>query len=309
LNFPKVTIVILNWNGKKDTLECIESLKKITYPNYEILLVDNGSVDGSVNYFSEHYPDIKIIDNKVNLGFSEGNNVGINWALENNTDYVLLLNNDTIVDPVFLQELINITENDPAIGIACPKIYYANPDNMINYAGGKINWYTGQPKHIGQKITNVGQYDSIAEVDFVSGACMLIKKQVIKKIGRLPTEYFLLWEDIDYSVNARLHGYKLLYIPKSVIWHKTSVSIKKVSTKTFYLSTRNRIIFNKKYSPKVLYMFALFYFVSFYGPMGLLFVLIKSKNPYLLHCYFRGLKDGILYKIVHKLTCNEQFTK
>ena len=124
--YSKVTIILLNWNGKEDTIECLESLKHITYPNYEILLVDNGSTDGSVECFRERYPGMEIIENGENLGFAEGNNVGIRRAMDEGADYVLLLNNDTVVDPEFLGELVKVGESDPKIGIVGPKICYYN---------------------------------------------------------------------------------------------------------------------------------------------------------------------------------------
>lgn len=296
MSTPKVIIIVLNWNGKKDTCECIESLKHINYPNYKILLVDNGSSDGSAQYFREKYPEVILIENEKNLGYSEGNNVGIRYAIKNNFEYILILNNDTIVDPGFLDELVDAAESDGKSGILGPKAYYAEPSNMIYYAGAKINWYTGQPKHIGQKKIDVGQFNQVKYVDFVAGCCMLIKKEVIEKIGLLPNDYFLLWEDIDYSVNAKRHGYELVYVPSSKIWHKESASIRKIKSKRLFLSARNRIIFYKKYAQKSQYFCSTMFFVLYQLPLNCFYLYATNRDKNIIICSLKGAIKGILNK-------------
>jgi len=285
----------LNWNGKEDTIDCLKSLKNITYPNYEVIVIDNASTDGSVEEFQE-LVDIKLIVNKENLGYSKGNNVGIQYAINNKADYVLILNNDTVVDPHFLSELVKIANSNEKIGILGPKTYYAEPDNMIYYAGAKINWYTGQPKHIGQKKIDDEQFNQIKNVDFVAGSCMLIKREVIEKIGMLPTDYFLLWEDIDYSVKANRNGFELVYVPSSKIWHKESVSIKKIKTYRIYYSARNRLIFHKKYATKLEYFSSTIYFILYQLPLSCLFMFIRNKNLNVISYSLKGLFQGIFYK-------------
>lgn len=246
--FPKVSIIILNWNGKEDTIDCLESLKHITYPNYEILLVDNGSTDGSVECFRERYPEIEIIENGENLGFAEGNNVGIERAVDDGADYVLPLNNDTIVDSEFIEELIKVAENDPKIGIIGPKIYYYNNPRIINSAGGIINWSTGVGKNIGIGEIDACQFSDCSDVEYLMGAAMLIKTELIREIGGFDKNFFLLLEDTEICVRAQKAGYRTVFCPTSKIYHKEGISGEK-SPNSLYYMYRNRILFLKKHFP------------------------------------------------------------
>lgn len=293
--YPKVVIIILNWNGKEDTAECLNSLGAVTYPSYEVLVVDNASSDGSVEYLREKFPGQKLIENKENQGFSAGNNAGIKWAMENSADYVLLLNNDTVVDPAFLDELVKVAEGDKRIGIVGPKMYYYEPKDMLYFAGATINWYTGRTKHVGIKKIDRGQFDSIQDADFIAGAAMLIKKEVIDAVGMLPTEYFLQYEDIDYSVNARRHGYRLVYVPGAKIWHRISASTNKIRINKIYYEARNRFIFLKKYSTKLQYFCSTIYFIFYYGPLSAAYLLLISRNIGALSRFYKGLLDGLGY--------------
>lgn len=245
--FPKVSIIVLNWNGKENTRECLESLKQITYPNYEVLLVDNGSVDGSVEYFRKTYPKIKIIENVVNLGYAEGNNEGIRRAMENEIDYVLLLNNDIVTDSQFLKALVDVAQNNPKIGFVGPKIYYYSKKerrDVINFAGGKINMWFCKAYHIGINEIDRGQYNKLKYVDYVEGSCILVKKEVIDRIGILDSSYFAYWEDVDWCIRGIKAGYKLAYAPESKIWHKISGS--NIGGLKVYYFTRNKYLFIKK---------------------------------------------------------------
>ncbi|MDW7726665.1 MAG: glycosyltransferase family 2 protein [Candidatus Methanoperedens sp.] len=260
----KVTIIILNWNGKKDTVECLESLKHITYPNYEILLVDNGSTDGSVEYFRERYPDIEIIENEKNMGYAEGNNVGIRKAMKNGADYVLLLNNDTVVDPEFLDELVKVAESDPGIGFAGPKVYYYDYNqkkDVINFAGGKLDMWKGKTYHIGLNEVDSGQYDEIKEVDYVEGSCLLLRKDVINEIGLLDPVYFAYWEENDLCMRGNKAGYISIFVPKAKIWHKISAS--NTNKNKIYYLTRNKFWFIKRYATWNQHLLFLLYFFIF----------------------------------------------
>lgn len=260
--FPKVSIIILNWNGKEDTVECIESLKQITYPNYEILLLDNGSKDGSVECFRERYPEIEIIENGENLGFARGNNVGIRRAMDEGVDYVLLLNNDTIVDRNFLIELIKVSESNEKVGIVGPKIYYYDFPKKIWFAGGKTNWLRGEVNHIGQGENDSDKYNKIMPVNQVTGCAMLIKSTTIKSIGMLDSHFFLNYEDTDFCFRANRQGYKILFVPSAHVWHKCSIGKKKIGSMSLYYSTKSNLIFISKWKksciPHVLLKYLLF---------------------------------------------------
>ena len=230
MNNPSVAIIILNWNGWSDTIECIESVFQINYPNFNVLLIDNNSSDdsnekikdyaeGQLNVISKffnynpnnkpieistyinkksqsqnylhHNKNLILIKNEMNYGFAEGNNIGIRFALKNlNPDYILLLNNDTVVDKNFLAEMINMGENNKEIGILGPKIYYYNKPNEIWSVGAKISWKTCRGIHIGINEIDNGQYKEKTEVEYVSGSAFLIKTEVIRKIGLLDKEFF-----------------------------------------------------------------------------------------------------------------------
>lgn len=241
-NTPLVFIILVNYKGVDHTIECIKSLNEITYSNYKIIVVDNDSQDNSVNKLKEYKKNFILIENKINTGFAGGNNLGINYAIKNNADYVLLLNNDTTVEPNFLDELINKTS--PEIGINIGKILFYYDKSMLWYAGGRINALKGCTDVNGFEKDN-GQYDEEKYVTFASGCCMLISKEVLNKVGMLMEEYFLYFEDTDYCAKVLNNGYKILYCPKSVIYHKESVSTVKESFNFLYYITRNRLYFIK----------------------------------------------------------------
>lgn len=294
---PKVSIIVLNWNGKEDTIECIDSLVQITYPNYEIILVDNASTDGSAQYFRDHYEEIKIIENRENLGFAEGNNVGIREALKQKANYILLLNNDTIVDPSFLEDLIEVGESDDSIGILSPIIYYYDDRNKIQYCGEKVNWYKG-------KLTKINLASKgVIQSEIICGASMLIKKETIEKIGLLPTEYFMLWEDIDYSIKALKNNIKNVYVTTSKIWHKGSVSIGGISSPfRMRYTIRNRIILWKKYSSKLQFCSFLINLVFLKIPMIFTIGLVKTNQKKSFIFYFsKGLIEGFQAVFKNKL--------
>lgn len=224
MNYPLVYIVVLTWNGKTDTIECLNSLKKIDYPNYKILVVDNASEDGTSEIVRSEFPEIELIINKENLRFAGGNNVGIDYSLQRKSDYVLLLNNDTIVERNFLSQLIESAETNPKIGIVGPKIYFYSEPKRIWYAGGKIEWWKGWISHVGIREIDNGKYETVRETDFITGCCMLIKREVVESIGKLDERYYIYGEDVDYCIRAKAVGYNILFQPKAIIWHKLSVS-------------------------------------------------------------------------------------
>jgi GT2 family glycosyltransferase len=226
--YPKVSIIILNWNGLTDTIECLESLKKITYPNSEVVIVDNASRGNDVQVLQEKFGDyVHLIQNDRNYGFPEGCNIGMRYALTKGADYLLLLNNDTVVDPEFLTEMVKVAEADPSIGITGSKIYYYYEPNRIQAAGGKINWWLGYIDTYGRE-DDTGQYDTIAERDYLYGTSFLIKKDVIEKISFMDPFFFFGVEEYDYCTRASRAGFKVVYVPGSKVWHKAGASSAKL---------------------------------------------------------------------------------
>lgn len=244
---PLVYFVILNWNQRDLTLDCLASLSELDYPNYSIVLVDNGSQDDSVTLVRRRFPGVILIENRQNLGYSEGNNVGIRRALVERADYVLLLNNDTTVDPGFLRTLIKVAESDPAIGMVGPTMYYAQPSNMIWGAANYINWTEGTVirQLMGQLDDGSGTVlpGSPQEVDAIDTCALLVKREVVEKIGLMDGRYFINYDDVDWCVRARKAGYTLVYVPDARMWHKVSASMGQASPATTYYMTRNALLF------------------------------------------------------------------
>jgi GT2 family glycosyltransferase len=246
---PKVSLIMLTWNNYQDTKKCLESLRKITYPNCKIIVVDNGSTDKSGERLKKEFPQYRFIRNDSNLGFAEGNNVGIRHALKRGADYVLLLNNDTIVDPGFLEPLVEIAETDDQIGVAGPMNYFYDAPKVIQSIGAGINLWKGSHSIIGIREVDKGQYNEPMEVDYVSGAALLVKRRMIEDIGLLDPDYFLYSEEVDWCYRAAKAGYKIMAVPESKIWHKVSSSTGGTkSPLSAYYMTRNRILFMRKHA-------------------------------------------------------------
>ena len=241
---PLVYIIIVNYKGLDDTIDCINSLKNIEYKNYRIIVVDNNSEDGSAEKLDElFFGDIKIIKLDENLGFAGGNNVGIKVALEENAEYVLLLNNDTVVKNDFLNHLVDKAEEEKTIGCVGGKIYYYSNKEILWYAGAKINKYTGRTKHIGVDEKDIGQYSISKEEDYITGCLMLVKREVLEKVGLMDERYFLYYEETDWCAKMKKYGYKLVFEPKSVIYHKVSSSTKNINDVMKYYYDRNSYFF------------------------------------------------------------------
>jgi hypothetical protein len=219
-----VAVIIVNWNRKDDTLACLESLARVTYPRFRIILVDNGSDDGSAEAVRSLFPHVMVIALPQNLRFAGGNNVGLREVLARGDEYALLLNNDTTVEPDFLQPLVAAAENDPAVGLVGPKILYYNRPHVIWFAGGVIRPTFGYVRHYGQRKPDNGCWDQPRSVSFLTGCCLLIRREALEKVGLLDEGYYLYSEDADYCLRATRAGYTLWYEPKSRVYHKVSSS-------------------------------------------------------------------------------------
>jgi GT2 family glycosyltransferase len=237
---PFVTILLVNWNGWKDTLECLSSLEKLSYHPYEILVVDNGSCDDSLLQIQRAFPFIPLIETKKNLGFAGGNNVGIELGLKKNTQFFFLLNNDTIVDPYVLDELISVSLQKPNAGIIGTKVLRYNDPKVIDHMGGFWN-------------PSIAEFDSpslgveeekrmeMQKVDYVSGCGFFVKREVFETIGQLEEKFFLIWEETDFCARAKRKGFEIWTAPKAKIWHKISASFSGKPHLQYYW-WRNRLL-------------------------------------------------------------------
>lgn len=259
-----VVISIVNYNGNANTIALLRSLKDLQLSGLKlrIVVVDNASKEPFVFAEKSQAFQVSVIRNPVNAGFSGGHNKGIQFGLKTGADYVMLLNNDTVVDKHLLYELVTVAESEESIGLVGPKIYffkgfefhkerYAKDDlgKVIWYAGGVMDWKNVIGLHRGVDEVEKGQYDYAEETEFVSGCCMLIKREVLMSVGMLDSRYFLYYEDIDYNQRVKQHSYKIMYVPKGIVWHKNAASAGgSGSTLQDYYITRNRLLLGFSYS-------------------------------------------------------------
>lgn len=241
---PAVSIIVLNYNGCEDTLACLRSLEHLTYPNVDVIVVDNDSADGSVDAFKQAHPGVRIIQTGANLGFTGGNNVGIRYALKHGADYVMLLNNDTVAAPDMVDVMIEVMEADPRIGVSGPMIYYYSAPETIWSAGGTIDWRHGTTGMIGLNEEDKSQFGQLPRpVDFVTGCCLLARREVWEQAGLLDEKFFMYYEETEWCVRASRAGYQIVHIPVAMLWHKISIENRAASPRTHYYMTRNRLLF------------------------------------------------------------------
>ena len=244
----KVYIVLLNYNGFQDTIECVNSIKKtIKRDDYSIIVVDNKSTDDSIRIMEKELKkDIILIKSDCNNGFSAGNNIGIQYALDNGADYVMLLNNDTIVEEDVLTPMLNFAKNNTKCGCISCRICYNNERNKIWYDGGFFNPLNCRAKHY-RFNKESSQIKGINEATFITGCCMLIPTEVINKVGLMDERYFLYVEDTEYCLRIRKHEYKLYWDADHKIYHKVSSSTKKISELSQFYEIRNRLLLRDTY--------------------------------------------------------------
>ncbi|HUV71507.1 MAG TPA: glycosyltransferase family 2 protein [Clostridia bacterium] len=266
----RVFLIVLNWNAWQMTANCLASIAKakIKGINLNVVIVDNGSVDGSVEKIKEltnskiNGLKFYLIESKENLGFAEGNNVGLRYSLANEADYICLLNNDTRVSPDFLVQLIKAADAGEKIGIVGGKIYfekgyefykerYQKKDlgKVIWYAGGKMDWQNVYASHRGVDEVDKGQYETVIETEYVNGCLMLVKREVFEEIGFFDPKYYLYFEENDFCQRAKKAGFKLFYAPQAKIWHLNAGSSGAGSSLHDYFLTRNRLLFGFRWAP------------------------------------------------------------
>lgn len=263
----KIFTVILNWNGADDTVDCLDSVNKIDTDNNDlsVLVIDNASTDDSVKTLGKYKftnGSYEVIENENNLGYAEGNNVGIRHALEAGADYVMILNNDTEVDKDFLIYLLQVAKAKKDGGIFCPKIYFAKGfeyhkdrykksdlGKVIWWAGGSVNWKSIETKHVGLDEVDKGQFSTTKKVENANGTCMLIKSAVFEKVGYLDPRYYLYWEETDFSQRLQEKGYEIYFVPQAHVYHKVSKSSKIGGGLHDYFLVRNRLLFASLYAP------------------------------------------------------------
>ncbi|MCU0326382.1 MAG: glycosyltransferase family 2 protein [Spirosomaceae bacterium] len=285
MNTPLVSIVTVNFHQTEVTCELLSSLQNITYPNVEIWVVDNhsnGTLKGKINTL---FPSVKVIESRENLGFAGGNNLAI---AQSKGEFLMFLNNDTEVSPNFLEPLIATMNSDEKIGICSSKIHYFNSPNTIQYAGSSdLHPIKIQSFSTGFKEKDKGQYDQTKQTYLAHGAAMLVRKSAIQKVGPMPEEFFLYYEEIDWCLKFRQVGYKIFYVHDSLVLHKESISVGKQSAVQIYYKTRNRILLARKWRSGLPKLLALTY-LSLVSIRDLAKYFLTKKNV-LLKIYWDAL--------------------
>ncbi len=263
MSLPSVYIVVLNWNGLALTRECLRSLGRVTYPATHVVVVDNGSTDGSPEALAMAFPGVTLLRNERNLGFAGGNNVGIAYAREHGADYVLLLNNDTVVAEGFLEPLLAVAESDSQVGMVCPVIYFQTLPGEIWAAGVDINlrrWRRLIPRGNRRNVSTMlfalrghherddGRFAEVQPVDGATGCACMIKRQALAEVGLLDESFYLIHEDSDWSTRLGRAGYRIMLVPQSLVWHRVGASGRGSSPLKVYYATRNALLFVSKHA-------------------------------------------------------------
>jgi len=286
MNQPLVSIITVNFNHPEVTLDLLASLRLVTYPNIEVIVVDNASPKDDPSILKQSYPEIIFIQSIVNLGFAGGNNLGIRQA---KGKYVLFINNDTEVDPGFLEPLVAKFESDPKIGAVSPKIKFFDHPDTIQFSGqAPMNHYTMRSHGIGYGAVDQGQFEVDTQTHFVHGAAMMVPISVIREIGLMPDCYFLYYEELDWCASIKRAGYELWYVHNSFLLHKESISTGKMSPfKTYYMN-RARLLYLRRNVGGVTFFVAILYQILVAIPKNLLVFLVKKDKGH-LKAYTRAI--------------------
>ena len=284
---PFVSFITLNWNNTDVTCEFLESTRKLTWKNYEILVCDmNSDIDPSERINSQNYPHTRVIRSNKNLGWGPGNNWGMRQATG---EFLFVVNNDTEITPSLIEALIDPFYKDKTIGITCPKIRFFHNPEVIQYAGfNPINNLTGRNTSVGNCEVDKGQHDVSSFTFSAHGCAMMIKKQVLDEVGMFPEKFFIYYDEMDLSARVIKAGYKILYEPKGLIFHKESMAMgKKSSIKTYY-HTRNRILYMRRNTSSLQFACFISFFLLFSTPKATLKFMAEKKFGH-VKSFFRGI--------------------
>ena len=310
----KVIIILVNWNGSIDTLECIESLNQSTLSSYRIIVVDNGSTLENLQILKSSSYKFDLIETGKNLGYTGGNNAGITEAIKFNSEYILLLNNDTIVKEDTLLNLSVAADLVPDAGLISPKILFYPEKNLIWSADANFNYFTLMGKMIGYKKKDIDIYNNAKYTDYITGCAMLIRKEVIDRIGMLDDNFFATCEDIDYCLRAKSNGYNIFYAPSSVVYHKEAASSGSYDSPQYtYYTTRGYFLLHNKWAKNFIHLIfsQLYYFL--YCLKRVLNFMFNGNLKGILAIFF-AIKDSIFGKYGFReypslITKSKQFRK
>lgn len=301
----QLAIVLVNWNSFELTKDTLESLSQTTYTNYDCIVVDNGSEDGSGDLIEKTFPNVIVLKSPTNRGFTGGNNLGMDYALENGYEYIMMLNNDVAVEPNFLEPLIATLDQDPLVGAVQPLIYFHHDRGLIWNAGSTYNPLLGictTPNYNHKDSQHL--FTSIEKkIDWITGCAFMMRASVLNEVGTLKEGFFIYYEDVDLSFRIKTAGYKLAYVPSAVMYHIAGMSHKTkekgkegfVSPKVHYLNARNRIWCLKEHTaawaiPTVVLFNAFYFFI-----IGFYFIFRARWQK--LQAWKNGIKEGLLHRV------------
>lgn len=284
--YPLISVITVNYNHSDVTCDLIESLNKISYPNIEIIVIDNCSPNDDPIVIKRKFPNIILVQNPINYGFAAGNNYGLMRA---QGKYILLLNNDTVVEKGFIEPLLEKLESDSKIGAVSPKIKFFHTPDTIQYAGfTPINTRTMRNFSIGYKEVDKGQYDQDKETAYAHGAAMMVPMEIVKEIGMMAYVFFLYYEEADWCARIKKAGFKMFYVHNSLIYHKESISTGKLSPMKIYYLNRNRLVYMRRNIHGKNFYIGILYQLLIAIPKNALKFLIQGKFR-LFHAYNRAI--------------------
>ncbi len=295
-----VSVVIVTRNRKKDVLICLDSIFNQTYKPFEVILVDNASDDDTSIVVAKKFPKVKIVKSDKNLGGAGGRNFGFDTT---KGDYILFLDDDTKTDKRMIEELVKVMDSDKKNGIVQPKIYEMENPDVLQGVGHGINLVTGRVFGIGVHVKDVGQFDYNMEIP-MAGCTWMVRREVFKKIGKYDEDYFIPYEDSDFSIRAAKAGFRIIYVAKAVVWHKGLKGlidprlewIGITTPERSYRVSKNKIIFMKKHAPTLNFLIFIFLFTPIYALMHSGIMIASGRFDILLN-YWKGLFSGLGYSL------------
>ena len=288
---PPVDVIVLAYNHLADTLECLASLSRLTYPNYRLLVVDNGSSDGTAEAVKAQYPHVQVLRLESNLGFQGGANFGLKWSMDAGIDYVLLVSNDTTAQPDVLDELMKYAASDD-VGLLAPKIYYFSEPDRIWSVGGDRHPLTLEMTHKGDNQLDRGQWNRVLDRDFLVGCVLLFKRSLLENVGYFDTGFYpAYYEDVDLCMRARRANFRLLSVPGAKMWHKVARSHGgQGSPQERYLMARNSVRYFRKYVRGWRWLIVGAYRLG--SALKTTLRLMRARRGDSIRAYWRGLRDG-----------------
>ena len=298
-----VSIIIPTYNRKDEILDCLVSIYKLSYSNFEVIVIDNGSTDKTSDAIKTYYPSVKLIEFAENLGAVSARNIGIENA---KGEYLLFVDSDNILDTNVLKELVCLAETDEKIGFIGPKMFFYSDPERIWYAGAKINLLTSKTTYIGMNEIDYGQYDQVKEVEHIPNVWM-VKRGVINKIGGLDPIYIMTYGESDWAMRAIKSGFKVILCPKAKVWHNYPLPKDQSGLRAtigfdnpyrIYYVAKNRTIFMKRFSS----ILNFYIFILIFNNLFLIvyfFYFLRYRKYILIKNYLKGYIDGL--KLIKKI--------